>query len=65
MKHLKIAFSHKAQFYFGSMEGRTNVELSQTDFTDVGAIVISESDTDVLENEAGTILWHTGFLGCV
>ena len=29
MKHLfKIAFSHKAQFYFGSMEGRTNVELS-------------------------------------
>ena len=51
MKHLKIAFSHKAQFYFGSMEGRTNVELSQTDFTDVGAIVISESDTDVLENE--------------
>ena len=51
MKHLKIAFSHKAQFYFGSMEGRTNVELSQTDFTDVGAIAISESDTDVLENE--------------
>ena len=51
MKHLKIAFSHKAQFYFGSMEGRTNVELSQTDYTDVGAIVISESDTDVLENE--------------
>ena len=46
MKHLKIAFSHKAQFYFGSMEGRTNVELSQTDFTDVGAIVISESDTE-------------------
>lgn len=51
MKHMKVAFSHKAQFYFGALDGRTSVELSQTDFTDVGAIVISETDTEILDNE--------------
>ena len=28
-----------------------SVDLSQTDFTDIGAIVISESDTAILDNE--------------
>lgn len=51
MKHMKVAFSHKAQYYFGPLEGRTSVDLSQTDFTDIAAIVISENDTAILENE--------------
>ena len=51
MKHMKVAFSHKAQYYFGPLEGRTSVDLSQTDFTDIAAIVISENDTAILDNE--------------
>ena len=51
MKHMKVAFSHKAQYYFGPLEGRASVDLSQTDFTDIAAIVISENDTAILENE--------------
>ena len=51
MKHMNVAFSHKAQYYFGHLEGRTSVDLSQTDFTDIAAIVISENDTAILENE--------------
>ena len=48
---MKVAFSHKAQYYFGPLEGRTSVDLSQTDFTDIAAIVISENDTAILDNE--------------
>ena len=51
MKHMKVAFSHKAQYYFGPLDGHESVDLSQTDFTDIGAIVISESDTAILDNE--------------
>ena len=51
MKHMKVAFSHKAQYYFGPLEGRASVDLSQTDFTDIAAIVISENDTAILDNE--------------
>ena len=51
MKHMKVAFSHKAQYYFGPLDGHESVDLSQTDFTDIGAIVISESDTSILDNE--------------
>lgn len=48
---MKVAFSHKAQYYFGPLDGHESVDLSQTDFTDIGAIVISESDTAILDNE--------------
>ena len=48
---MKVAFSHKAQYYFGPLEGRTSVDLSQTDFTDIATIVISENDTAILDNE--------------
>lgn len=48
---MKVAFSHKAQYYFGPLDGHESVDLSQTDFTDIGAIVISESDTSILDNE--------------
>lgn len=51
MKHMKVAFSHKAQYYFGPLDGHESVDLSQTDFTDIGAIVISENDTAILDNE--------------
>ena len=51
MKHMKVAFSHKVQFYFGSLLGRDSVDISKTDFTDIAAIVISESDIAVLDNE--------------
>lgn len=30
MKHMKVAFSHKVQFYFGSLLGRDSVDISVT-----------------------------------
>ena len=64
MKHMKVAFSHKAQYYFGPLDGHESVDLSQTDFTDIGAIVISESDTAILDNENCKIFWHPCILSC-
>lgn len=51
MKHLKIAYSEKALELFGGIEGRETVDVHATDFTDVGAIVITDTDTDVLKME--------------
>ncbi len=52
MKHLKIAFSEKAMPLFGAMEDRFVVDAANTDFTDVGALVITDADQDILTNSA-------------
>ncbi len=51
MKHLKIAYSDKALEIFGSIPAREAVNVNDTDFTDVGAVVIADTDTDVLQKE--------------
>lgn len=51
VKHLKIAYSDKALEIFGSIPAREAVNVNDTDFTDVGAVVIADTDTDVLQKE--------------
>lgn len=51
MKHLKIAYSDRAVEIFGKITGREAVGVNDTDFTDVGAVVITDTDTDVLAKE--------------
>ena len=51
MKRLKIAYSDKALEIFGSIPSRETVNVNDTDFTDVGAVVITDTDTDVLKKE--------------
>lgn len=51
MKRLKIAYSDKALEIFGAIPSRETVNVNDTDFTDVGAVVITDTDTDVLKKE--------------
>lgn len=51
MKRLKIAYSDKALEIFGSISSREAVGVNDTDFTDVAAVVITDTDTDVLKKE--------------
>lgn len=51
MKRLKIAYSEKALEIFGAVPNREIIHTCETDYTDVAAVVITESDTDVLKNE--------------
>ena len=51
MEHLKIAYSDRAVEIFGKIAGREAVGVNDTDFTDVGAVVITDTDTDVLAKE--------------
>ena len=51
MKRLKIAYSEKALEIFGAVPNREIVNVGETDYTDVAAVVITESDADVLKNE--------------
>ena len=51
MKRLKIAYSDKALEIFGAIPSGETVNVNDTDFTDVGAVVITDTDTDVLKKE--------------
>ena len=51
MKRLKIAYSEKALEIFGAVPHREIIHTCETDYTDVAAVVITESDADVLKNE--------------
>lgn len=51
MKRLKIAYSDKALEIFGAIPSRETVNVNDTDFTDVGAVVITDTDTDVLKKK--------------
>ena len=50
MKHLKVALSDSVQSKIKSIAGRTCVGVFETDFTDVGAVVIDDGDLDLVNN---------------
>lgn len=49
-ERLKIAYSSRALEIFGSIEKREIIDVFQTDFTDVSAVVVTDKDTAALEN---------------
>ena len=51
VKHLKIAFTDCVKTWISSIEARICVPINETDFTDVGAVVVSTSEMNVLDNE--------------
>ena len=52
MKHFKLAYSDKAYSVLNPITEREIVGLNDTDFTDVAAIVITDADTAILDEEA-------------
>ena len=51
VKHLKIAFTDSVKPWISSIEDRTCIPIYETDFTNIGAVVVSASEMDVLDNE--------------
>ena len=51
VKHLKIAFTDSVKPWISSIEERICIPINETDFTDIGAVVVSASEMDVLDNE--------------
>ena len=51
VKHLKIAFTDSVKPWISSIEDRTCIPINETDFTNIGAVVVSVSEMDVLDNE--------------
>ena len=51
VKHLKIAFTDSVKSWISSIEDRTCIPINETDFTNIGAVVVSASEMDVLDNE--------------
>ena len=51
VKHLKIAFTDCVKTWISSIEERICVPINETDFTDVGAVVVSTSEMNLLDNE--------------
>ena len=51
VKHLKIAFTDSVKPWITSIEERTCIPINETDFTNIGAVVVSASEMDVLDNE--------------
>ena len=50
MKHLKVALSDSVQSKIKSIAGRICVGVFETDFTDVGAVVIDDGELDLVNN---------------
>lgn len=51
VKHLKIAFTDSVKTWITFIEEHICVPINETDFTDVGAVVVSASEMNVLDNE--------------
>ena len=51
VKHLKIAFTDCVKTWITSIEERICMSINETDFTDVGAVVVSTSEMNILDNE--------------
>ena len=49
MKHLKVALSDSVQSKIKSIAGRICVGVFETDFTDVGAVVIDDGELDLVK----------------
>ena len=51
VKHLKIAFTDSVKPWISSIEERTCIPINETDFTNIGAVIVSASEMNVLDNE--------------
>ena len=51
VKHLKIAFTDSVKPWISSIEERTCIPIDETDFINIGAVVVSASEMNVLDNE--------------
>ena len=51
VKHLKIAFTDSVKPWISSIEERTCIPINETDFTNIGAVVVSTSELNILDNE--------------
>ena len=51
VKHLKIAFTDGVKPWISSIEERICIPIDETDFTNIGAVVVSASEMNVLDNE--------------
>ena len=51
VKHLKIAYTDCVKTWITSIEERICVPINETDFTDVGVVVVGTSEMNVLDNE--------------
>lgn len=51
VKHLKIAFTDSVKPWISSIEERICIPINETDFTNIGAVVVSASEMNVLDNE--------------
>lgn len=51
VKHLKIAFTDSVKPWISSIEERTCIPIDEMDFTNIGAVVVSASEMNVLDNE--------------
>ena len=51
VKHLKIAFTDSVKPWISSIEERTCIPIDETNFTNIGAVVVSASEMNVLDNE--------------
>ena len=51
VKHLKIAYTDCVKTWITSIEERICVPINETDFTDIGAVVVSTSEMNILDNE--------------
>ena len=51
VKHLKIAFTDSVKPWISSIEERTCIPINETDFTNIGAIVVGSAELNVLDNE--------------
>lgn len=51
VKHLKIAFTDTVKPWISSIEERICIPINETDFTNIGAVVVSASEMNVLDNE--------------
>lgn len=51
VKHLKIAFTDSVKPWISSIEELICIPIDETDFTNIGAVVVSASEMNVLDNE--------------
>ena len=51
VKHLKIAFTNSVKPWISAIEERSCIPINETNFTDIGAVVVSAAEMNVLDNE--------------
>ena len=51
VKHLRIAFTDSVKPWISSIEERTCIPIDETDFTNIGAVIVSAYEMNVLDNE--------------